>query len=64
MTGEEAIKKLQNRYAYNNKFNREKYDRITVMLPKGTKEEYKTQAKNKGFASLTQYIISLLDADR
>lgn len=38
MTGEEAIKKLQKQYKRQNQYLKEKYDRISVTVPKGTKD--------------------------
>ena len=37
-------------YAYNNDFNREKYDRISLMAPKGRKEQIKEAAKLAGIS--------------
>ena len=34
-----------NRNVYKNDFNRENYDRVGLMLPKGKAEEWKAQAK-------------------
>lgn len=34
--------------AYNNQYNAEKYDRYSLMLPKGTKEQYKAHAESRG----------------
>ena len=35
-------------FRYINEYQKEKYDRITVMAAKGKKEEYQTAAKLKG----------------
>ena len=40
---------------YNNAYNKENYDRITVMVPKGEKDEWKALAKKKGL-SLTEMV--------
>lgn len=37
-----------NKTEYKNQFNREKYDRIGLMLPKGKADEWKTEAKARG----------------
>ena len=44
------------------KYNKEKRDSLTLNLPKGKKEEYRTKAESKGM-SLTAYIVSLIEAD-
>ena len=41
--------------AYNNQYNAEKYDRYSLMLPKGTKEQYKAHAEAHG-ESLNSFI--------
>lgn len=41
-------KKQFNETAYKNQFNAEKYDRYSLMLPKGTKEQYKAHAEAHG----------------
>ncbi len=46
-------------YDYINEFNRQAYDRITLIVPKGTKERIKEQAKKHGMNS-SQYIVSLI----
>ena len=33
---------------YKNNFNREKYDRVSVMLPKGDKDRIKTHSNSTG----------------
>ena len=39
-----------NKIEYKNQFNREKYDRIGLMLPKGKGEEWKAEAKERGLS--------------
>lgn len=46
---------------YNNQFNAEKYDRVTIMLPKGRKEHLKALAAARG-ESVNSYIIRAIDA--
>lgn len=41
--------------AYNNEFNRQNYDAITIRVPKGEKVVWQTAAKSKGL-SLTEII--------
>ncbi len=48
-------KKEFNGTAYKNQFNAEKYDRYSLMLPKGTKETYKAHAEARG-ESLNSFI--------
>lgn len=42
---------------YQNEYNKQKYDRITIMVPKGVKEELKAKAKAEGM-SMNEYICS------
>lgn len=51
----EVKKKLEERYNKQNDFNRENYDRVSVMFPKGFREKVKEQAKKEG-KSLNAYI--------
>lgn len=44
-----------------NRWNQKKYDRITVMAPKGKKEEWTAIAKEKGFKGLSGYIIDCVE---
>lgn len=44
-------------FKYQNEFNKQKYDRITILLPKGEKEELKKAATDAG-VSLNEYIKS------
>ena len=43
-----AYAKKEDAFAYINQYQKEKYDRITVMADKGKKAEYETAAKLKG----------------
>lgn len=47
---------------YKNKFTREKYDRIGLVVKKGRKEELKARAESQGL-SLNEYINRLIDND-
>ena len=40
---------------YNNQYNKENYDRITILVPKGEKAEWKALAERKGL-SLTEMV--------
>ena len=55
-----AFSDKQAAFNYVNKYQKEKYDRITVMADKGKKEEYKAAAKLKGM-SLSAFIMSCVD---
>ena len=41
MEGKDAIKKLQNQYKRQNNYIKDKFDRMSIVLPKGTKEKIK-----------------------
>lgn len=45
-----------NEFTYRNEYNRQKYDRIGLMLPKGQGEEWKAEAKRRNM-SLNAFII-------
>lgn len=45
---------------YQNEFNRTKYDRITIMLDKGGKEELKTRAAARGI-SVNEYVKQAIE---
>lgn len=47
-------------FAYVNEYQKEKYDRITVMAGKGKKAEYQTAAKEAGM-SLSAFIEMCVD---
>lgn len=47
---------------YRNSFNKEKYDRVNIMLPKGQKEVVKAYAGEKGL-SLNAFIIGLINKE-
>lgn len=47
-------------FAYINKYQKEKYDRITIMTGKGKKEKYRTAAKEAGM-SLSAFIEKCVD---
>lgn len=54
-----AYAKKEDAIAYVNKYQREKYDRITVMAAKGKKEEYEAAAKFKRMklSAFVQYCV-------
>lgn len=45
---------------YQNQYNKEKYDRFSLILPKGKKDELKTIAKERGM-SLNEFINMAID---
>ncbi|MBR2906824.1 MAG: Arc family DNA-binding protein [Clostridia bacterium] len=45
-----------NQIAYQNAFNKEKYDRVGLMLPKGEKDKLRSHAAKNG-ESLNAFII-------
>lgn len=55
-----AFSDKQAAFNYVNQYQREKYDRITVMADKGKKSEYQAAAKLKGM-SLSAFIMSCVD---
>ena len=58
MTGKEAKERLEKQYKRQNEHIKENYDRISITLPKGTKE----RIKSKG-ASINGYITRLVLTD-
>lgn len=50
-----AEEKVFNQISYQNSYNKEKYDRISLMLPKGEKDLIKTAAAAAG-ESVNEYI--------
>ncbi len=50
-----AEEKVFNQISYQNSYNKEKYDRISLMLPKGEKDRIKTAAAAAG-ESVNEYI--------
>ncbi len=45
---------------YDNDFKRQNYDRVLVLLPRGTKQVLKTYAESQG-KSMTQVIVEALE---
>ena len=50
-----AEEKVFNQISYQNSYNKERYDRISLMLPKGEKDRIKTAAAAAG-ESVNEYI--------
>ena len=53
-------KKQFDQFKYQNEFNKNNYDRITVLVPKGKKAEWQAQAKAEGL-SLSAWIIRKIE---
>jgi len=47
-------------FKYINDYQKEKYDRITIMVKKGEKERYKDLAKERGM-SMTEFIVDCIE---
>lgn len=58
MNGKEAKQRLEKQYKRQNKHIKETYDRVSVTLPKGTKERIKAKGE-----SINGYITRLVIAD-
>ena len=52
-------KQKKQNYKYINEFANENYDRITILVPKGSKERIKQIAKARG-QTVSDYITSLM----
>lgn len=60
MTGKEAKERLEKQYRRQNEHIKEKYDRVSITLPKGTKERIKASGETvNGY--ITRLVISDLD---
>ena len=58
MTGKEAKERLEKQYKRQNEHIKENYDRISITLPKGTKERIKSKGD-----SINGYITRLVLTD-
>lgn len=45
---------------YKNDFQKEKYDRIIVNVPKGERDILKAEAKKRGYSSLNSYVVDAI----
>lgn len=59
----DAEKKLKARNKYINEWQKEKYYRLTVLIPKDQKEVLYNTACSKGFKNISDYIKALIDQD-
>lgn len=55
-----AVEKLKRRYEYNNNFNKENYDRISLIVPKGTKDRI-AKAGLKASTIAKELLLAYLD---
>lgn len=55
-----AYKDKQRGIQYNNDFNKDRYDRVTIMLPKGSKDKLKTIAKTRTAGSVNELVKQAL----
>jgi hypothetical protein len=46
---------------YKNDFQKEKYDRIIVNVPKGQKKDIEEQAKKMGYRSLNSFVVEAIN---
>lgn len=46
---------------YKNDFQKEKYDRIIVNVPKGQKQVISTEAKKVGYRSLNSFVVDAIN---
>ena len=58
MTGKEAKERLEKQYKRQNEHIKENYDRISITLPKGTKERIKSKGE-----SINGYITRIVFTD-
>lgn len=59
----DAEKKLKARNKYINEWQKEKYYRLTVLIPKEQKGVLYNTACSKGFKNISDYIKALIDQD-
>lgn len=57
-----AYKKTDKLIKYNNQFNKDNYDRVSLMIAKGKKEQIQALAKING-ESVNGFINRLIDAE-
>lgn len=67
MSDKEELEKIAEKYKkrnqYINQWQKDKYYRLTVLIPKEQKETIIETAKEKGFNTVSDYIKSLIDKD-
>ena len=55
------VEKKKAAFDYINSYQKEKYDRITIIRPKGEKEKLTELAREKGYKTLTEFINACVD---
>lgn len=50
-------------YERQNAFNAKNYDKISVIAPKGKRDEYRDYSKKMGFQSLSAFFVDLAERD-
>lgn len=48
---------------YNNAYNKETYDRLSIQVPKGRKAIIEAHWKSRGYKSLNSYVNDLISKD-
>ena len=61
---EEIEKKYKSRNKYINDYQKNSYDRVTVLFQKGQKSEIEKTALKKGFKNISDYIKFLVENDK
>ena len=51
-----------NQIKYQNEYNKQKYDKLSILLPKGKRDRVKARAKGLG-KSVNGYINDMIDRD-
>lgn len=57
-----AYREKKDAIAYNNKYNKEAYDRVNLTIPKGQKEIIQAEARRRG-ESVNSFIWKLIQAE-
>jgi len=57
-----AFKEREKELSYIAQYQKDKYDRITVMSPKGTKEKVKAAATLKGMSS-SEFVLNCINKE-
>jgi hypothetical protein len=50
-------------YERQNAFNSKNYDKISVLVPKGKRDEYRLHSERMGFQSLSAFFVALADRE-
>lgn len=61
MEGKDAIKKLQNQYKRQNNYIKDNFDRMSIVLPKGTKEKIKELTGQSCNAYISALVLENLE---